>query len=171
MPTSYTNPYGTSTPTGNTASQNFYNPYRMPTTSAANEVTPAPGELNKPPAAPPKAEGGPTPPDTTPVTSTFKSWKDKGYVNADDTVDLPWGPKVTLLEAMNLYYSNRKPTADEIPPWITTPAPMAAGVPLTKWNQLPADFRSIAQQWFQKAYANSQTQPAITNMQTNSQYY
>lgn len=96
----------------------------------------------------------------------FQSWQDQGYVQPDGMVKLPTGAIVSLTDAMNMYYKDRKPAANEVPPWVE-----GSGVESVRYfNQIPKDLRGEFEKLLSSAYSNGQTAPQIATMTGQAAY-
>lgn len=105
-----------------------------------------------------------------PGDDVLSDWEQKGYIDAQGYVTLPWGGKITVEQAIKEFYKDRKPTANDIPPWIQVKWDTAYGVPLLYTNQLPADLRNLFQQMYDAARTAGWQVNPVTQMQQQSQY-
>jgi len=95
-------------------------------------------------------------------------WKQMGWVDQDGKVTLPTGARVSLADAMNLYYKDRKPNANEIPAWAEASQTLH---PIQYINQIPAHLRGVFEQMLNQAYpAGSAGRPAVSYMQGQSSF-
>jgi hypothetical protein len=84
------------------------------------------------------------------------TWKDLGYVDIDGMVTLPWGERVTLAAAMNMYYRDgRQPQGGEVPPWVLGGWSQATGTPGRQYQNAPSWFGSTMQNLYNQTYTNA----------------